>query len=115
MHFDPAPLPERAEISIYSYHPDSGWEKLDSTAGISGEYVVAWADYLNMLTLLIQTEADSAGSAESAAPAVPDTDHGSGVQGILAGFGIGVALIVAVTITAYIRLRRGIGHDVQSD
>jgi hypothetical protein len=117
MHFDPAPLPERAEISIYSYRPDSDWIKLDSTPGISGEYIVAWTDYLDMLTLLVQTEADHTSSVESAAPAVLNADHGSGVQGMLARFGIGVALIgvVAVTVTAYIRLRRGIGHDVQSD
>jgi hypothetical protein len=117
IHFEPSTVPERAEISIYSYRPDSDWVKLDSTLGISGEYIVARADYLNMLTLLIQTEANHTSSTESAAPVVPDTDHGSGVQGMLARFGIGVALIgvVAVTITAYIRLRRGIGHDVQSD
>jgi hypothetical protein len=70
-----------------------------------------------MLTLLVQTETDDAGSMESAAPVVPDIDHGSGVQGMLGRFGIGVALIgvVAVTVTAYIQHRRRIGHDGQSD
>ena len=111
MYFDAATVPENAELSIYSYHPDSGWVKLDCVVGPSGDWLTASVDYLDLVALLALFKDNGATHLSPTTPAsrmTPDKGIVSGVRQMFAQVSLGVALsgTVAMIVLAYIQRRR---------
>ena len=112
MYFDVAAVPENGEISIYSYHPGSGWKRLDGITGPSGGWLTAWVDYLDLVALLVRSEV-SGTNAEPTAPSSAltlNTGNVSGVHQVLAEASLGLALsgTIAMMALAYIQRQRRI-------
>ena len=111
MYFDPAAVPENTEIAIFSYHPGSGWVKLDCVVGPSGDCLTAWVDYLDLVALLILSKDNGATHLLPTTPAshvTPYKGNVSGVRQVFTQVSLGVAILgtVAMMVLAYIQRRR---------
>ena len=119
MYFDAAAVPENGEISIYSYHPGSGWKRLDCINGPSGGWLTARVDYLDMVALLVRSEVSGTNAEPTAPSSVPTLDTGnvSAVHQVLVEASLGVALsgTIAMMALAYIQRQRRIRHAKKTE
>jgi hypothetical protein len=117
MYFDAATMPENAEISIYSYHPGSGWVKLDCVVDPSHGWLTASVDYLDMVALLVLSKGSGTNDlapTTPASPVTPEKGNVSGVRKMFAEASLGIALsgTVAMMVLVYVQRRRWI-HPIE--
>ncbi len=113
IYLDTAMVPEDAEISVYSYHPGSGWVKLDCVVDPSRRWLTASVDYLGLVAILVLSQDNGATYLEPttpASPVMPDKGDVSGVRQVFTQVSLGVALSGGITmiVLAYIQRRRRI-------
>jgi hypothetical protein len=126
IYFDTDKIPENAEVYIVSYHPDSGWVRLDYSGDPSRGQLSAWMDYLNMVAIVvggevaeiveIPVEPDTPEQVPPAPEVAPpdvtvldsDTEALSGGMMLLkhASLGVAVSGSVAMAVLAFIQRRR---------
>ena len=111
MFFDPDKIPEGAEIYIVSYHPDSGWIKLDCTGDLAQGWLTAWVDYFDMVAVINKAEEPDVGDIEPDTPTVPaffDGGEPSDNGWILPPVNLGVVVTgtIAMTVLTAIERRR---------
>ncbi len=108
IYFDPDKIPENAVVSIFRYHPGSGWTKLDCQGDPSRGWLSARIDYLDTVAVLAVSEESMDVITGPAAPYMPDTEATSFTSAALRQVSLGVAVsgTIAMTVLAGIQRRR---------
>jgi hypothetical protein len=111
IHFDADMIPEDAEVSIFGYHTDSGWAKLDCYGDANRGWLSTRVDYLEMAAVLVLSKKSTLPDVVTASPSknvVPDTRVISDSNVTLRHVSLGIMLsgVVSMAVLAYIQRKR---------
>jgi hypothetical protein len=108
IYFEPDRIPGNTEVSLFSYHPDSGWTRLDCHGNPSRGWLSAWTDNLDMVAVLALSGESTVISGEPVVPDVPVTAGISHDNSIYRQVSLGVAVsgTLAMTVLAGLQRRR---------